>query len=74
MLLQRYLMDSRSSISSEYSSSSKVIIAINVFLVICIIGLSILFLILYDKLKECENTESPYCLQYVCPNGSPPVR
>ena len=25
-------------------------------------------------LSECENNESPYCLQYVCPNGMPATR
>lgn len=41
-------------------------IGILIFLGIVAIALTIMAIIYYSELRQCETKESPYCLQYMC--------
>lgn len=36
--------------------------------------MSIAAFVLRNDLQNCETNQSPYCLQYICPNGNPATR
>lgn len=50
------------------------LIGLNVFLGILVIVAIIAAIIFYRDTRECETNESPYCPQYVCPNGAAATR
>ena len=52
-------------------------VIVDIVLVISIISLIALSLVtigMYKTLRDCESTESPYCFEYICPNGKRPKR
>jgi len=44
-----------------------------VILVIVNIALGILSIILVKNYSDCKDNQSPYCPQYICPNGTEPI-
>lgn len=54
--------------------SRPLLLGILFVLFVSVIVMAFIALILRKDVIECETTQSPYCLQYICPDNKPATR